>query len=88
MNKDEMKHFQNGVDCAKAVLEYVKVTLPMYDLEPTFENMEMVLSNAIVKNCLANKVMPDKEFSVMTLSAAVLNPFIKDYYEKEEDKRE
>lgn len=83
MNKDLTK-FMNGADCAKAVLEYLKVTLPMYDLEPTFQNIEMVLSNTIVKNCLANKVMPHKEFAVMTLSAGTLEPIIKEYFESKE----
>lgn len=84
MGKDLTK-YMNAADCAKAVLEYAKVTLPLYDLEPTFENIEMVLSNTIVKNCLANKVMPYKEFAVMTMSASVLEPLIKDYYESKDD---
>lgn len=88
MNKDETKRYQNGVECAKAVLEYVKVTLPMYDLELTFENLQMVLSDAIVKNCLDNKVMPGREFAAMSISAGVLAPLIKAYYESEEDKSE
>jgi hypothetical protein len=85
IDKDRFKKFKNGADCARAVLEYLKVTLPMYELEPTFENLEMVLSNTIMTNCMNNKVMPGKEFAVMTLSAGVLEPVIKDYYKSKED---
>lgn len=88
MEKDELKKLKNGVECATAVLEYVKVTMPMYELEPTFENMEMVLADAIVNNCLENKVTPEKEFCVMMLGASVLAPIIKKHYENKEGKSE
>lgn len=88
IDKDNFENFKNGADCARALLEYLKVTLPLYDLEPTFQNIEMVLSNTIMTNCMNNKVMPGREFAVMTLSAGVLEPVIKQYYESKEDKEE